>query len=438
MKVVFGFDAALDASGNNKGGITLDLASPIDASSYASLEMDLKIAPGSAADSSGNSGYFQLVVRPTPFYDWNPQFAGNVSTNDGWRHIRVAPLVQPVNDINAFTIELYGGAGLTGPVTFYVDNLKFTTTNAPPPSPVMAVERPIRGLNLIPTSGQYQRQNIATVNSTGYSWVGRPEPVTYSVTIQNYPDKSHSGFQTHIFLVSGAPTDSGPDYSQPNVIFLDIQSQANGSAFAAFRYKINEPNGNTFLYGAGTLGGVSGTSPIGTWSMTFSEDTNVVVTAPGGATGRFTLPAAAAALFADPLTVYVGDQANSGGGVGQIAVIGRFQIQSGSASILDDNFLADSALDLATWRIVAGNAAGVQLVGSDAAFWLKWSTPDAGFTLQATSNVADRNSWGTLTWSVPVMGTSKRILVYSLTDTQDPAKTYEPWADYGSFRLQHP
>src|SRR5262245_5050669 len=182
------------------------------------------------------------------------------------------------------------------------------------------------------------------MNSTGYSWVGKQDPVTYSLTINGYPDASHSGFQTHIFLVAGATSDSAPDYSQPHVIFLDIQRQGNGSANGAFRYKVNEPNGNTFLYSAGTLGVVSSPSPIGTWSMTFTHDTNVVVTAPDGATGTFSLPATAAALFADPLTVYLGDQPNSGGNVGQTVVLSRFQILNGTTTVLDDNFLADQTL----------------------------------------------------------------------------------------------
>src|SRR5574339_375604 len=132
-----------------------------------------------------------MVIRNGPFYDFFSQVGATVSTNDGWRHFSAAPLMGEFNDIRAITIELYGGADLTGPVTFHIDNLKFTTTAGPPPGPMMAMERPRRGLNLIPTSGQYQRQNIATLSSSGYSWVGVPDPVTYAVTIHAYPDASH-------------------------------------------------------------------------------------------------------------------------------------------------------------------------------------------------------------------------------------------------------
>src|SRR6266496_5691523 len=126
MKVTFGFDAAaLNPSGNNKGAVTIDFPAR-DGSTYLSMEMDLKIETGSAADGSGNSGFFQMVIRNTGNYDFNSQFGSNVSSNSGWRHIKVAPLAGAVGDIRAITLELYGGSALTGPVVFYVDNVKFT------------------------------------------------------------------------------------------------------------------------------------------------------------------------------------------------------------------------------------------------------------------------------------------------------------------------
>jgi hypothetical protein len=437
MKVTFGFDAAaLHPTDNNKGAIAIDLPTPLDGSAYSSMEMDIKIATGSAADGSGNSGYFQMVIRNGGFYDFFSQFGDDVSTNSGWRHLRAAPLTGEVNDIRAITLELYGGAGLTGPVTFYVDNLKFTTTAAPPTAPTLGTEHPVRGLNLIPTSGQYQRQNISTIPSSGFTWIGSADPVTYATTIHRYPDASHNGMQTHIFLVAGSSgTASDPDYSQPNVVFLDIQNRPDGTAAAAFRYKINEPQGNDFLYHAGTLGTVTNPTPLGNWSMTFSLDTNVNVTAPGGNTGNFVLPPAAAEMFGDPLTVYIGAQANAGGNVGQTVVLSRFQVQFGAATLLDDNFLTDEVLDPATWRVAAGNAAGVRLVGSGAAFWLNWTTPDSGFRLQNTPTPTEATSWMDTGWIATQMGSLKRILVYFPTANPDPNITYLPDPNHSFFRL---
>src|SRR5262249_9760439 len=126
LKVTLGFDAAsLNASGNNKGAITIDLSPALDGSTYKTMEMDLMIDPGSAVDGSGNSGFFQMVIRNGPNYDFNSQFGASVNLNDGWRHISV-PVTGAHADIHAITLELYGGAGLTGPVVMHIDNVKFT------------------------------------------------------------------------------------------------------------------------------------------------------------------------------------------------------------------------------------------------------------------------------------------------------------------------
>ena len=438
MEVTFGFDSALDISGNNKGALTLDLGAAIDASSYQTLELDVRVDPASATDTGGNSGYFQLVVRYSGFYDWNPQFGGSIRSSDGWRRLRVAPPAAPVDDIHAFTIELNGGSGITGPVTFNVDNLKFTTTNVAPPSPSLAIERPTRGLNLMPTSGQHQRQNIAATNDPGYGWVGSSEPVNYSLTIHKHPGAAHSGYQTHMILVPAPPSDSAPDYSQPHVIFLDIQGQASGGAFAAFRYKVNEPNGNNFLYGAGTLGGVSSSTPLGTWSLAFTENTNATVTAPDGTVGIFALPEAAAALFVNPVTVFVGAQPNSGPNIGQAVVLSSVRITKGSTILLEDNFLTEETLDFQKWQVFAGDPIGVQVIGSNAAFWLSWTIPDSGFVLQSTSNPGDSTTWANTGWTPPLIGTMKKVLVHRFSDNPEAGKTYAPNAEKAFFRLIHP
>ncbi len=433
MKLTYGFDAlVLNPSGNNKGAVTIDLPAPLDGSAYLSMELDLKVDPDSSVGTFGDSGFFQMVIRNTGNYDFNSQFGDSVNLADGWRHITVSPLMGGVDDIRAITLELYGGGDLTGPVTFYIDNVKFTELAAPPPGPTLSMERPVRGLNLVPTSGQYQRQNIATINRTGYGWVGYPDPVTYAVTIDSYPDASHNGFQTHLFLVSGSPgAESFPDYNEPNVVFLDIQNQADGSTQAFFRYKTNETAGNTFLYtpapAGGTLGNVTNSTALGTWSLSFSQDTNVTVTTPGGATGHFTLPPEAAALFQEPLTVYVGAQPNSGANIGQAVILGRFQILNGATSVLDDDFLADQNLDAATWQVLAGDPLGVRLVGPDAAFWLSWTIPDTGYKLQSNiTEIGDENGWSDSGLITSQFGSKKKTLVH-VAEQPDP--------NLGFFRL---
>jgi hypothetical protein len=101
----------------------------------------------------------------------------------------------------------------------------------------MYLEKAEAGLTIVASgSGQYDRQNIQTVEPT-QSYVGASVPVTYSFTIANYPGTNNTGFQTHLFLVPGqALTDGTPDWNQPNVIFLDLQNNDAGGGSATFQY----------------------------------------------------------------------------------------------------------------------------------------------------------------------------------------------------------
>ena len=320
-----------------------------------------------------------------------------------------------MDSIGRFWVKIWSGNpanGFTGTTTLWVDNITLNANQdvAPPAPPTVAIAKAVPGLQLFASQAgaQYSRQNIYTVNSTGYSWVGAAGPVTYSVTLANYPDASHSGFQTHLFLVpgSGIPTfENSVDYNRPNVIFLDIGNNAAGTAYASFRYKTNLPNGNSMIYGAGTLGGVGSPTPNGTWSLTFSGNTAITLTSPSGATTSLELPADAAALFADPLHVYVGAQPNQLGNIGQSVTVTRVQI-TGVASPIDDNFSA-GALDSAVWRIAAGDAAGVLTVPTGYAYWLHWSLPDDGFTFEYAPGSLTDDIW------LPVSGTTSPIQIGS-------------------------
>jgi hypothetical protein len=594
LKTTLTFDPSLDASGNNKGAITIDLPSALAGANFVTMELDVRIAPGSAADSSGNSGYFQAVIRNTGGYNFNSQFGGNVSTNDGWRHITVTPLVGAHEDIRALTFEVYGGAALSGPVVLEIDNVKFTApgagdneiivnkfndesevglwrfdygsggienalafstddadgdpasgslrldagygpgavqaafttslpaaldgsaflgmeldvkidpasaldqfgnavyfqlairngagfsynkvfegnigiastnngwqhiaigklpgsvddirgitldlydnnytnfngsttlyidnikflqgdTNAPPPPPALSIEKATSGLNLIPL-GVYNRENIAAVDNTSFGWVGAGEPITYSINIAKYPDSAHPGFQTHLILDAsgGLGPDTYADYSRPNVYMLDIQNQADGTVFASFRYKTNEPAGNTFLYGAGSLGGVSSPTGVGTWSVTLANETNITVTAPNGATFTTNLPPETVALFAGTVNVMLGAQANNNGGIGQTVVIKEFKIQRGGTVLLDDKFSTDLAgLDPAVWQTAAVDAAAIVPAGPDALYWVNWTLPATGFVLQSNPNIANKSGW---TWSPLISaayGNVRKVLVHS-------------------------
>jgi hypothetical protein len=138
----------------------------------------------------------------------------------------------------------------------------------------------------------------------------------------------------------------------------------------------------------------------GKWSLTFNQDTNILVTSPDGSTFATNITADAAALFSvDPVFVFFGAQPNQSGNIGQEVILAHASITNAgtSTSIVDDNFLADSGLN-PVWTPVSGAPNTVFVFPFDPGQKLvSWTQPDAGFGLQTTTNLSNPNSWTTLT-----------------------------------------
>lgn len=397
QKIIVNFDLAAFA-GDNQFASQFNFSSTIDARGYTNLTFDIRFDPTSPSRATGDYGFLEFGLGPTDFSQI-ALGAATVPTSEGnWHRVSVAldPTTPKMDSIARFWIKIWSGGadGFTGTSTIWVDNVTLNANQdvAPPPSPTIGIETAAPGLRLFASQpgAQFGRQNIYTVASTGYSWVGAATPVTYSLTLANYPDGSHAGFQTHLFLVpgSGLPTWlSSPDWNEPNLVFLDIGNAADGTGFASFRYKTNLPNGNSMTYGEGTLATVGSPSPNGTWSLTFNNDTDGTLTAPGGATVSFSLPAEAAAKFADPLHLYVGSQPNQIANIGQSVRVSRFQV-TGVSTPIEDEFAGP--LDAAIWQIAAGDPAGIVTVPGGFDYWLNWTLPDDGFSVEfAPGNLAD-------------------------------------------------
>ena len=305
----------------------------------------------------------------------------------------------------------------------------------PPPPPTLSIEKPVRGLNLFAgSSGDFDRQSIRTVQTeTGasYSWLGRgTNPVTYSFTIAGYPGAGHAGFQTHIFFVPAPALNAGaPDYVDPNIIFLDLQSQGDGSANWVFRYKTNQPNGNSQFY-SNPPGQISNPTPIGTWSLTFSNNTHVTMTNPSGTTTNFNISPDVAALFPDPLYVYFGVQPNNEANKGYSVSFSGIRIQ-GSTNTLDEDFLNQTSLDTVnTWSVQSSAPQGIFIMPTNTAFLVNWKAANStGFILQTNSVLGNSGlfPWSTNGLPDPIsLGVLKRTLL---------DKTNLPAGPNGFFRL---
>lgn len=425
---------------------------------FTNVTFDIRVAPGTQPDSSGDFG--SLGVG---FYQTGTM--GNVTipgaASNGWVHLSV-PVDHTISGINSVAAFLFGYTSYSGyptnPITFWLDNVALNLGGPPPPPPTLSLEKPVPGLNVIDSpNGVNDRESIMSTTTSGISWVNNAGPVTYSFTITNFPNSAaYPGFAAYMFLIpgpfdaEGAQTgpyanipsyETAPDYNETNVVFLDLE---NGSynvtnagtvtaitgAVAYLRYKVNEPNGNSMIYGtglytntpgsgstnygSGTLGGVNSPTAVGTWSITFNNNTSVTLTAPNGNSSSFTMPAYDAAMFSDAngFILLIGSQPNSTGNVGQKVVYSSVRIQ-GAAVPLNDNFLADPVLNTNEWTLLASAPAGVLVVPTNSAFWVDWTLPDIGFSLQTSATLTGGPSAWTASPIAPVgqIGSLRKTLI---------------------------
>jgi hypothetical protein len=378
---------------------------------YTNITFDLRVPQGMPVNGSGNFGSIGVGIINSGYgYQQFGSVTIPASASNGWVHFSV-PIDKTQNNLTtvpglAFDINNYGGYPQFN-FTNYIDNvqLHLSPVKTPPPTLAGSLPKPTPGLNEIATQvgGQYNRYQVKTVASSGLGFADQPS-VTYSWNIQAFPQNTGGNFQQHMFLVGGVPGpyDQAADYNFANVVFITVQqADNNGLATLNFRYKTNEPAGNGMLFnGTSPTNTVSNpnawpvqpvcslqaASAVGNWSVQFVNQTNVTITGPGGVTTNFVFDPASAALFADPLTICLGGQPNNANGYGKGVVYGSFAV-TGNDVPFSDNFLTDSALNTGVWADLSNDPNGDIFVPQGSAYWVNWTLPDAGFTLQTAAAV---------------------------------------------------
>jgi hypothetical protein len=195
------------------------------------------------------------------------------------------------------------------------------------------------------------------------------------------------------------PNRPDTDWHNTNIVFWSVANNADGTAWSTLRYKTNAPDNNGHLYDTGDLGGLWNSTPAGTWTITFSQDTNVTVTAPGGGTLATNLPLEVISTFKNASTnmqFAVGIMPNGNTNrFDQMAVLNGVKITgTPNEPPVNSNFLGQP-LDTNIWRTVA-SANAVQQIPTDAAYWVNWTIPANGFDLQ-TKATMDPGTWATVT-----------------------------------------
>jgi hypothetical protein len=361
------------------------------AKEYSYVNLDVRVAPGSTPRAGGDYGYWQVILRNGTGWDWldtaiNGANGLRLSDND-WHHLsfKVPTTASAVHRLTFKT----GDNALLGPITLNIDNISWTRNTTPPPPPTLGLSRAAGGLSLVATSAdQYGRHNIYTTDNTQYSFVGSDKPVSYSFTIDSFPDAAtYPGYQAHIFLVPGNPgSEMSPDWNEPSLIFVDIKAGANNTGNATFRTKVDQAAGNSQLYAAG-LTTVTSATILGTWTVTVDPVSNTAtMTAPDGTVSNPIDISGLAAAFADGnLRVYFGAQPNADKNKGQSIHVAKAEIKKGPDTLLVDNFNGDALDSMWTANATAG---GVLFVpASDAGWIVNWSLPDTNFKVQVATSL---------------------------------------------------
>jgi hypothetical protein len=377
---------------------------------YTNISFDIRFDPSSATDGLGSFGGVEV--------DWVPQSDGWPSkglgtaffsaSNTNWVHVEMPfdastdPKLSAVTQVGFKIQQIHTNAWLTGTSMFWVDNVILhgrAATISPPTVSLASVKTPPGLMVVAPGGGNgYRRGMIRTLDpvngSPNYSWLGQgTTPVAYSLCITSYP-AGHYYFQSEIFLVPNGGNDTSVDYNAATVLALDIRNLPDGTASAKFRYKINHPWANAEDYQPAVL--VCSNGILGTWSMTFLNDTNVAVTAPNGAITNFALPEAAAMEFYNPLSVYFGNQQNGTANAGQASTYSRVKITGVTQSPEIDETFAGPDLNPdpvnAKWKVVGEMPSCVFIVRPDHKWWVNWTLPDTEFSLQGSPTLA-AGSW---------------------------------------------
>jgi hypothetical protein len=408
------FDADL-LEGDNQFAFSdtlpLDPGLVLDASIYTNLEFDL-LWDTTNSPSSGGTNFGPLAVFLNSNFASKPSLVGTypVPTNAGWHHIvmPIDPTLPKIALVNGLVFQMWAPA-FTGTTTFWLDNIKLRspTNTQPRAHPTLSLKPATPGLQLVSTTfdGPGSRNNFFTA-TPGYSWIDAPTSTTYSVTIKNYPPfATHPYYQTHILLIPqgslGPPANDGPDWNATNLIFLSIQSLTNGSGVALFMFKTNALGGGwqNQIWGRNVLAGLWSSNLLGTWSLSFNNNTNVTLTGPGHAATNFALPARAVSWFRDTngLYVFFGTQPNRDFNSGQSSILSEVKITGGVDGFtspspdIDEAFMSNY-LDPSIWGVTGYR--NLPVATADTPYWLQWTLPDDGAQLMASQDLTPGDWYG--------------------------------------------
>jgi hypothetical protein len=376
-----------------------------------------------------NPGWFETMYIGSSSAGWDQTYGGGRGQIAAYGAFPLAaPILHTVNytieaasSVASDTIAQFGAAsgwyqiyfGLNSQagtnVRYYIDNIRIIANEVQGPVviPSLTITPTVLGLNMITGStGVYDRQAVRTGEGLDVSWVGGSFPVSYELTVAECPTSS---FETFInFVPGGTSPNSFAHYSEPTCVGVWIYSNADGGGTAYLRYKdgypgSNGPTGREYWVdetapsdgGGGQIVSKSSTKMRGTWSITFTSDTDFTITVPDGTSVSGALNPSTAAKFANPIFVYFGNTPTSAANIGLTAVLSSIKITGAGYPI--DEELAANPMSSDLVRAASLPASVVQVTPDDPAkYWINWTMPATDYQLEQSTDLGIDGSWSAL------------------------------------------
>jgi hypothetical protein len=382
------------------------------------LEFDMQVAPFSPGFNmeisvqgptggtfSGDVSRFTVGAPPLPtagagYVHVSLPLSNSIAGNSG----------TPLNPTDATFRIGFGALAFPSPIgdgatveTIDVDNIVILmNTNPPPiPPPTMNIVKAKPGLRIFEqnSGATYNQEGFGTVDNN-QSWIGSTpaNPTTYKISIAGFPPTANTAL--HMQFVQNSAINPFVVFGSANAMDWSIRRDASGFFSQTVAWKTNSPN-NGGLPNV-SINGVTNTSTtgVGTWTLTFTNNTDGTLTAPDGSTNIFSLPPDMVALFANPVEICFGTTPGSPAGYGEFFDINRITITN-LVQVDDDDFTLDDTLNTALWNPAfsldaakTGNAGSVFQVSTNTPFWVTWTVPDDLFVLATSASLTNAaNQW---------------------------------------------
>ena len=396
----------------------------IDATTYTNYSFDIKVDPSSfPIVSGGNYGSLEIGLVTD---GWGtvglPTFTIPLTATN-WTHVSrpLNPTMAGLEKVVGFYFKMWSNGAQTNTLTFNIDNVSITKPTVPvvipPPTLELKKAGPTGAVITMDDNGsQWQRNAISTPSGGGpYTWASQGSyPVSYSLTIADFPAiKSHLGFEAHIYLANGDTssandqTGGAPDWTVPDIFIfrvenhrselhvtnqdLTITTNVTYDAMAQIQWKTNYPAANSTNIPVIAFA----PSPVGTWTVTFTDATHGNLTGPGLSATNFTMPEDAVLSNFSPVTSFLqfgmfkNVGANDGHNNQSAGTLSRVAFTGGAAPF-DDQFSGATLTNNNAWRKTSASA--VQYVPPGTAWVLDWTLPARGFIAQSAPAVT--GVWG--------------------------------------------